>query len=99
MFNKYNLQSFFGKTVLDDVVGRKGEKLSGGQRQTIFLLRILLGGNKKIVILDEPTSSLDEESSSKILALIDDVMKDRTVLIITHDKKLGEVADRIVKLD
>lgn len=99
LFNKYDLSSLFGNTKLDDIVGRKGENLSGGQRQAIFLLRILLSNDKKIIILDEPTSSLDENSSVKILKLLKDVMMNRTVIVITHNNALNEYVDRVIRLD
>lgn len=96
LFNKYNLDSFFNHG-LDESVGKKGDKLSGGQRQMIFLLRVLLSKNP-IVILDEPNSSLDENSSKYVMKLLDDILDKRTVILITHDQKLGEKANRKVYL-
>jgi ABC-type bacteriocin/lantibiotic exporter with double-glycine peptidase domain len=82
---------------LADSVGKKGNNISGGQRQMIFLLRILLS-KKKIIILDEPTTFLDEDSIQYVIKLIKEIMKQRTVIIITHDKILENLADNIVKL-
>jgi ABC-type multidrug transport system fused ATPase/permease subunit len=96
LFNKYKLDSFF-KHDLDESVGKRGGKLSGGQRQMIFLLRVLLSKNP-IIILDEPNSSLDEISSKYVMSLLDDILDKRTVILITHDKKLGEKANRKVYL-
>lgn len=96
LFNKYELHGFF-EHKLDDPVGKKGGKLSGGQRQMIFLLRVLLSNNR-IIVLDEPNSSLDERSSKYVMKLLKDIMDIRTVILITHDKKLGEMADRKVEL-
>jgi ABC-type bacteriocin/lantibiotic exporter with double-glycine peptidase domain len=96
LFKKYDLNSFFDHK-LEDSVGKKGSKLSGGQRQMIFLLRILLSKNP-IIILDEPTSSLDDRSSKYVMKLLSDIVKERTVILITHDKKLGDMADRKIEL-
>jgi ABC-type bacteriocin/lantibiotic exporter with double-glycine peptidase domain len=97
LFVKHNLHSFFNNMKLADSVGKKGNNISGGQRQMIFLLRILLS-KKKIIILDEPTTFLDEDSIQYVIKLIKEIMKQRTVIIITHDKILENLADNIVKL-
>lgn len=96
LLNKYNLFDFFDHK-LDDKVGRKGGKLSGGQRQMIFLLRVLLSKNP-VVILDEPTSSLDEKSAKYIWKILEDILSTRTVLLITHDNKLGDLCDRKINI-
>ena len=96
LFEKYKLNTFFNHN-LDDLVGKKGGKLSGGQRQMIFLLRVILS-DKKIIILDEPTSSLDEISANYIMHMLKDIISSRTVILITHDNKVGELTDRIVRL-
>lgn len=96
IFSKYDLNTFF-EHKLEDKVGKRGGKLSGGQRQMIFLLRILLNENP-IVILDEPTSSLDEKSSKYVWKMLEDILKSRTVLLITHDTKLAKLADREVRI-
>lgn len=96
LFKKYELYKFFNHD-LDDTVGKKGDKLSGGQRQMIFLLRVLLSQNP-IIILDEPTSSLDERSAKYVMKLLQDIIKSRTVLLVTHDKNLSKLTDRTVEL-
>lgn len=96
LLDKYNLKSFFNHD-LDKSVGRKGQMLSGGQRQLIFLLRILLS-DKKILILDEPTSSLDSKSRDHIVNIIKDLKKNKTVIIITHDESIVSIGDKVVRL-
>ena len=96
LFDKYNLTSFFNHN-LDDKVGRKGDKLSGGQRQMIFLLRILLS-KKPIIILDEPTSSLDSESANYVLKILKDILNTRTVILITHDDKIGQTMNNKITI-
>ena len=96
LFKRYNLSHFF-KHDLHASVGKKGGNLSGGQRQMIFLLRIMLS-DKPIIILDEPTSSLDSASGKYIMRILNDLMSERTVILITHDTKLGNLAKRKLEL-
>ena len=67
----------------DTLVGERGMKLSGGERQRISLARAFLK-NAPILILDEPTSSLDVHTETAILDTIQELMKDRTTLMIAH---------------
>nr|WP_274540116.1 ATP-binding cassette domain-containing protein [Pseudoclostridium thermosuccinogenes] len=67
----------------DTIVGENGAKLSGGQKQRLAPARVLLK-NPKILILDEPTSSIDSESQKAIIDALSEVTKDRTTIIITH---------------
>jgi len=96
IFRKYELDQFFNHD-LDTKVGKKGGYLSGGQRQMIFLLRVLLT-QKPIIILDEPTSSLDDKSSKYIMKMLDDILRNRTVLLITHDSDIGNLATKKLEL-
>jgi ABC-type multidrug transport system fused ATPase/permease subunit len=67
----------------DTLVGERGMKLSGGERQRISLARAFLK-NAPILILDEPTSSLDVHTESAILDTIQELMKGRTTMMIAH---------------
>ena len=95
LFDKYDLHSYFHNG-LDDLVGRKGEKLSGGQKMIMFLLRIIVQNDKKIVVLDEPTSSLDDETTNKILSIIKEAIQKKTTIIITHDKRVKDIVNRTI---
>lgn len=70
-------------------VGKGGSKLSGGTRQIVWILRCIFSENF-MIFLDEPTSSLDEKSKRKIMKLIADLSKTRTVVIISHDSEIEE---------
>lgn len=73
---------------LDTLVGKNGSKLSGGQRQLIWCLRILLV-NPEIILLDEPTASMDVKTKDLLFYMLDKIMtKEKTVVMITHDPYL-----------
>lgn len=86
------------KNMMDKNVGKGGTKISGGQRQIVWLLRLVLK-NSKVIILDEPTSSLDKESKKDVIKFIKKFSKDKTIILITHDKELHNFVDRIITLD
>jgi len=77
---------------LHDSVGKLGQKLSGGQKQIIHLIRIMFNKYSKIVILDEPTSALDSKSRDSVLNYVKYLRENnKTVFIITHDSFYKEV--------
>ena len=77
-------------------VGKNGSKLSGGQRQLVWLIRSILK-NSKVVILDEPTSSLDEISKEQVIKFINKYTKNKIVILITHDKSLLKHVNRTIE--
>lgn len=83
---------------LDQQVGESGSALSRGQRQSIVLARAILN-SPQILLLDEPTASLDARAEKQFIASINATAKDRTMLLITHKMDLLKLVDRILVLD
>jgi ATP-binding cassette subfamily C protein LapB len=79
-------------------VGERGDGLSGGQRQAVALARALLKG-PNLLILDEPTSSMDTRSEEQVVANLERLLQDRTILLITHRLSLLKLVDRLIVLD
>ena len=83
---------------LSFAVGRNGERLSGGQRQAIALARSILSASK-VVLLDEPTSSMDNTTENFVIANIRKEISDKTLIIATHRASVLSIVDRIIWLD
>ena len=75
-------------------------ELSGGQQQRVAIARALVH-NPRLIVCDEPTSALDHETGRNVMSLLKDVAmhKDRTLVIVTHDARIFDFADRIAEMD
>ena len=76
----------------------RGEGLSGGQRQSIAIARAL-GGSPPIVLLDEPSSAMDAQTEGALIQRLQEELKGRTVILITHRPPLLQLAQRIILLE
>jgi subfamily B ATP-binding cassette protein MsbA len=79
-------------------VGEAGSSLSGGERQRIAIARAIYK-DAPILLLDEPTSSLDSEAEAKVQTALEGLMRGRTVLMIAHRLSTVKKADLICVLD
>jgi ATP-binding cassette subfamily C protein CydD len=82
----------------DTVVGERGTRLSGGERQRLAIARALLA-DAPILVLDEPTSSVDAASEALITAAIERLTAERTTIMIAHRLSTVARADRVIVLD
>ena len=73
---------------LDTMAGARGERLSGGQRQIVYLLRSYLS-NKPITIMDEPTAAVDTFHKKYVIQMIHEMMKKTTLIVVTHDPEIA----------
>ena len=88
------------KVGLDKARNKYPSQLSGGEQQRVSIVRSL-AKNPDIIFCDEPTGSLDEENSKKILLLLQNLNEDynKTVIVITHNLGIAEMADKVIKMN
>ena len=98
---KYSsLENFVSKlpNKINQIVGERGVKISGGEKQRIGIARALYR-NPKLLVLDEPTSALDRDTEKKIINEIESFKNDKTVFLITHKMENLKNADHIFKIE
>jgi len=83
---------------LDTVVGERGYRLSGGEKQRVALARLMLKA-PRLVVLDEATAHLDNESEALVQAALEETMASRTSLVIAHRLSTIRRADQILVID
>ncbi len=82
----------------DLVVGERGESLSGGQRRCVMLARALIH-DPPILLLDEPTSSMDHSTESAVRANLARYSRGKTLVVVTHRTSLLDLVDRVIVMD
>jgi ATP-binding cassette subfamily B protein len=82
----------------DTSLGENGVRLSGGQRRRVALARAAIS-SAPLVLLDEPTASLDPAAAASIMRAIRSATAERTVLLVTHDQDTAAIADRVIHLE
>ena len=100
IINKVRLDNFLKnqENGLDTYIGDKGSKISGGEKQRFAIARALYK-DSELLIFDEPTSALDQDNALGIMELIKSLQKNKTIIIISHNKDLINFADKIFNLD
>jgi ATP-binding cassette subfamily C protein LapB len=76
----------------------RGEGLSGGQRQSIAIARAL-AGSPQILVFDEPSSAMDAQTETGLIQRLQQELKGRTLVLITHRPPLLQLVDRIILVD
>lgn len=102
-FTHYHLDLIFKNikskdNFLNYKVGILGSKLSGGQKQVIHLLRLIVQNTSNVLILDESINAIDNDNKNNILNLIKDFSNNKIVIIITHDTTIKQFGDDIIYL-
>jgi lipoprotein-releasing system ATP-binding protein len=84
---------------LEDRMGHKPNALSGGEKQRVAAARALMM-NPDIILADEPTGSLDEKNKKELSDLLLQLRRKygQTILLVTHDKELAGIADRVIEI-
>jgi len=93
------IKSLLTRLGLGDRVHYKPKSLSGGQKQRVAIARGLVH-KPKLILADEPTAALDEKSGREVVTLFQELARDEgcTIIMVTHDNRILDVADRIVNM-
>ena len=97
--NKYEIEKrameLLKSVGLEERVHHKPSQLSGGEKQRVAIARALIN-SPKILLADEPTGNLDEETSETIFNILKDINKNRkqTIIVVTHSKDLAQISDK-----
>lgn len=99
LMEEFNLLGVFSNLPdgLDTNVGKDGSKLSGGQRQIVWILRLLIQ-QPEVILMDEPTSAVDNRTKTILQKLISTALMNKTVIMVTHDENLKKFADRVIDI-
>lgn len=84
---------------IDDILNKYPSQLSGGQKQRVAIARCLIT-NKRIILADEPTGSLDRENGLKIMGIFEKLNKEGiSIVIVTHDENIANRCKRIIRME
>lgn len=99
-FELLNLKDFISElpSGLKTLISDKATNISGGEKQKICLLRIILK-NPEVFILDEPTSALDISTANNLKDYLYSIKKDKIIIIVTHNQSFIDIADKVIRLN
>ena len=83
---------------LETMIGKGGSKLSGGQKQLIWCLRVLLQDDIDVILMDEFNSAMDAKTKDLIIKILDILLNDKIIIMVTHDPYLIKFATRNVAI-
>lgn len=93
------IMSVARKMGIEDQLFKKPALISGGQQQRCAIARALVTDNP-IILADEPTGALDKKTGKEIMAILKDLSREgKTVIVVTHDESVAEIADRIIRIE
>lgn len=92
-----NMDDFINKNSLELIINDKNSNTSGGEKQKISILKVLLK-SPPVMIFDEPTSALDAETTGRFIEYLRKIKKDRIIILITHDDFVKGACDEIIPL-
>ena len=94
------LDDFLGKheAGYDLLVGERGDGLSGGERQSVTLARALIS-DPNIIILDEPTNSMDRQTEKSFINKLQNIVQEKTLVVVTHKTSLLQLVDRVIIIE
>jgi len=97
---RHQAQVLLSQVGLEDKANQQPSNLSGGQKQRVAIARAL-AGNPSLIMADEPTAALDSNSGYNVISLLRQLTKSQgsTVLMVTHDPRIIDVADRVAYLE
>ena len=98
--HRWRAEAILKAVGLGDFIDSYPEKLSGGQQQRVAIARALVA-QPKLVLADEPTASLDSKTGRDVVNIIQKLAKEEgcSVLLVTHDNRILDIADRIVNME
>ena len=88
-----DLLSKLGLNELKKLIRKPVQSLSGGQNQRINILRAI-AHNPECILMDEPSSALDEDNKQKLIQLLKEIGKIKPIIIVTHDKSIIEISNQ-----
>lgn len=92
------MEEFMHSKTLDFYLDEKNTNLSGGEKQKLAILKVMLK-NPEVMVFDEPTSALDNNTTIKFIDYLKSIKKDRIIINITHDNALAMQSDYIINLN
>ena len=98
LFRSLKISDIIDEKILNKNCGKFGDKLSGGQKQMVQLIRAYLS-DAHIILLDEPTSAIDPIHKKHIVKMIKFLIKNKQVIMVTHDWSLIKNFKRVIKID
>lgn len=97
--NKEEIEKLLSQFGLLEKMNKRCDELSGGERQRVTIIRAIVK-KPKMILADEPTGALDEETGENIIKILKDISKETLVIVVTHDEEYPEkYGDRIIELE